>query len=289
MVVNKYTLKNNLSGDTSFSINIPIGTNNGMLGQQELVTRDFINIEVERAVNIIFDYEKVKFLPIKDNKLINNITYNLNFLKDSSSYNTKTSWADIEFVDEDLKLKKNSFIKSFLRLDFYDTDIATNQNLISFITLFPKFSYDDVRLGRIPSASNYYTTFKLGNPLIKRTENGEGFSLFHFKDEVIPTVPKYLYMKATFNNSKSGKSLGFMSTDNPNLEIDKLNKTTIKLPSHNLIDPNVKNNLYTRYILKRDIDGYFYEIDTTYSNNVSYTNNQNINSYEVNLYQISSK
>ena len=37
MVVNKYTLKNNLSGDTSFSINIPIGTNNGMLGQQELL------------------------------------------------------------------------------------------------------------------------------------------------------------------------------------------------------------------------------------------------------------
>lgn len=287
MVVNKYTFKNELSGDTSFSINIPIGNNDGTLGQYEIVTRDFINVEVEKAVNIIFDYEKVKFLPKNNDKLINNITYKLNFLN-GASHNTNTSWADINFVDEDLKFKKNSFTKSFLRLDFYDTDIATNQNLISFITLFPKFSYNDVKIGKIPPASNYYTTFKLGNPLIKRTENGEGFSLFHFKDEVVPTVPKYLYMKATFNNAKTGKSIGFMSTDNPSLPIDELIKTTISLPSHNLINTNIKNNLYTRYILKRDVDGYFYDIDTTYSNNVNYISNQNINSYEINLYQISS-
>ena len=226
MVVNKYTFKNELSGDTSFAINIPIGNNDGMLGQYEIVTRDFINVEVEKAVNIIFDYEKVKFLPKNNDKLINNITYKLNFLN-GASHNTNTSWADINFVDEDLKFKKNSFTKSFLRLDFYDTDIATNQNLISFITLFPKFSYNDVKIGKIPPASNYYTTFKLGNPLIKRTENGEGFSLFHFKDEVVPTVPKYLYMKATFNNAKTGKSIGFMSTDNPSLPIYELIKTTI--------------------------------------------------------------
>ena len=95
-------------------------------------------------------------------------------------------------------------------------------------------------------------------------------------------------MKATFNNAKTGKSIGFMSTDNPSLPIDELIKTTISLPSHNLINTNIKNNLYTRYILKRDVDGYFYDIDTTYSNNVNYISNQNINSYEINLYQISS-
>lgn len=283
MFVNKYTLINNLTGDTSYSINIPMGTNSGMLGQQDVIDRDFIDIEVDKAVNIIFDYEKVKLLPKNGNDLVNNITYKVNFLN-GSTFNTNTNWNDIGFIDEDLKFKKNSFTRSFLRLDFYDSDIATNQNLISFITLYPKFSYNDVKInyktGEIPSAINYKTTFVLGNPLVDRKLNGEGFSLYHFKDEIFPhpLPPKHLYMRATFNNAKTGKSTGLMASNNPSLPIDDLIKSTIGTTN--------KNNLYTRYILTRDVDGYFYEIDTTYSsNNVSY--DPTSKNYTVNLYQIS--
>lgn len=302
MFVNKYVFNNNLTGDTSYNINVPMGTNNGMSGQQIVIDRDFVDIEVDKAVNIIFDYEKVKLLPkvFRKSPLTNidiqNITYKINFLNPITSanptptYNLDTRWADIgdpanKFNDEDLKSKKLAFTKSFLRLDFYDTDIATSQNLITFITLYPKFSYNDVFIGnKIPGAGTYRTTFRLGNPLIDRKENGEGFGLYYFKDEIFPDPlpPKYLYMKATFNNAKDGKSTGLMSTNNPNLSIDKLIETTSQKHASN---PAIKNNLHTRYILKRDTEGYFYEIDLDYSTNVTLSGNE----YTVNLYQISSK
>ena len=48
-------------------------------------------------------------------------------------------------------------------------------------------------------------------------------------------------------------------------------------------NPVLVNNLYTRYVLTRDTEGYYYEIDTNYSNNVTTPNND---TYIVDLYQI---
>jgi len=369
MVVNRYTLNNNLSGSTGHNINLSLSNSNGMVGQKETIDKNFIDIEVKNAVNVIFDYEKVKLLPTKNNILIKEINYNIKLLQTdgiaiiglspitvgatpmvaietSSNHNLKvnnkvvilnkltsifnkefevkqvgdnaslkketifviepttiptatqisdnlnittikkvlTNWGGIGFNDDDLNLRKNFFTKSFLQLDFYDTDMVTNQNLVSAITLFPKLPREF-----IPSAINFQLSFNLGNPIIDKEQNGEGFSLYYFKDEVLPNPlpPKYLYMRATFNNAKTGKSSGFMSTANPNLSIDDLIEPTADDPL-NIITITNKNNLFTRYILTRTNDGYFYEIDTDYSSsNVLY--DASSNSYTINLYEVSSK
>lgn len=369
MFVNRYILNNNTSGSTGHNINLPLNTSDGMLGQQEIIDKDFIDTEVKNAVNVIFDYEKVKLLPVLGSGLIKEITYNINLLQTdgitiiglspitvgttpmvaietSSNHNLNvndkvvilnkltsifnkefevkqvgnnallkketifviepttiptasqiadninitlikkvlTNWASIGFNDDDLKSRKNFFTKSFLQLDFYDSDMVTNQNLMSFISLYPKTANQV-----IPLAMNYKLSFILGNPIIDEGSNGEGFSLYHFKDEVLPNPlpPKYLYMRATFNNAKTGKSNGFMSTINPNLSIDDLIEPTADDPL-NIITITNKNNLFTRYILIRTNDGYFYEIDTEYSsNNVTYDPSNK--SYTINLYEISSK
>ena len=65
MFVKKYKLLKNLTGSAGYNINIPIGNNSGFVGQQDIIEKEFINIEVEKAVNIIFDYEKIKLLPYK--------------------------------------------------------------------------------------------------------------------------------------------------------------------------------------------------------------------------------
>ena len=160
--------------------------------------------------------------------------------------------------------------------------------MISSITLFPKFNNDDIIDDKIPQAINYDLSFKLGNPLTDRNKNGEGFALYHFKDEILPKpLPsKNLYARATFNNAKEGTSTGLMSSDKTTLYIDELiGSTENKLPYG-----SVKNNLYTKYILTRGDTGYFYEIDTMYSNNVTFKRNgttPNItNDYTINLYQI---
>ena len=288
MFVKKYKFVNNLTGDTGYNINVPVGNNSGFVGQQEIIEKDFIDIEVEKAVNITFDYEKVKLLPVHSSTdgLLENITYTVNLLDSTATaFNTSLKWSDIGFNDDDLRFKKKSFTKSFLRLDFYDSDIVSNQNLISFITLFPEFSNEDMTDGSIPQAINYSVSFKLGNTLVDRNRNGEGFALYHFKDEVLPAPlpPKNLYARATFNNAKEGTSTGLMSSDSLTLSIDDLIGSTEGTTN--------KNNLYTKYILTRDATGYYYKIDDTYSNNVAYespttTPSSTTNDYIINLYQI---
>tara|TARA_B100001121_G_scaffold54859_1_gene48367 strand:- start:1466 stop:2338 length:873 start_codon:yes stop_codon:yes gene_type:complete len=287
MFVKKYKFVNNLTGDTGYNINVPVGNNSGFVGQQEIIEKDFIDIEVEKAVNITFDYEKVKLLPVHNTDgILENITYTVNLLDSTATaFNTSLKWSDIGFNDDDLRFKKKSFTKSFLRLDFYDSDIVSNQNLISFITLFPEFSNEDMIGFSIPQAINYSVSFKLGNTLVDRDRNGEGFALYHFKDEVLPNpLPsKNLYMRATFNNAKEGTSIGLMSSDSLTLSIDDLIGSTEGTTN--------KNNLYTKYILTRNATGYYYKIDDTYSNNVAYespttTPSSTTNDYIINLYQI---
>lgn len=276
MRVNTYIIKkndDNLSGD---SINIGITQSPWLTDQDDTIQMDFVDKEVENTINPIFDYEKIKLIPKNNNGICNGLTYRLRL--DIDNYSDTTYWSYVGFVYEDFKFFKNSFTKSYLRLDFFDTDNGLTQRLLSFTTLFPKFNVNDyVNINdEVPQPANYELSFVLGNTLIDRTQNGEGFFLYHYKDEIIPTVPKYLYMRATFFNAKNGTSTRLMSTNQNNLSIDELVKSTE--------DSTNKNNLYTRYKLTRETNGYFYEIDTTYSNNI--INNGKITT--VVLYKISS-
>jgi hypothetical protein len=273
MFVNNYKIRRpHLTGTTELSINIPISQTPWLVNQSDIINTKFIDVEVEAAINPILDYENTRFLPIIDNTpnippylLCDTINYKINML-DSGTYPPDTYWSDVDFVDSDLILRKNSYLKTFLRLDFYDTDIGTNQRLLFFKTIFPETS-------NLPLASNFNLSFTTGNVLINRDLRGEGFFLYYFKEDVIPTVPKYLYMKATFLNAKNGLQTTFMSSDNPNNGIEFLAQEGSGL-------------LYTRYILKREDTGYYYEIDDTYSTNVIKSINSEIN-YTVNLYEIS--
>lgn len=281
MRVNRVQLRQGglASGATEMNINIPLGGVHGLADQTDIIERDFINIEVENSINEVLDYEKVKFLPKFNGNIVNNVVYKVRF-KDTGGNYPVTNWSDAGFVYDDLRFSKNSFFKTFLRLDFFDSDIATSQRLLSFVTLFPKFGQDYYTAnGQIEQPSNIELRFNLGNPLVNREANGEGFSLYHFKDEVLPTVPKYLYMRATFANAKSGKTTRLMGSDVSTLGIDEIARSTIGTTN--------KNNIYIRYRLVREAEGYYYDIDTDYSANgaVVFTNNR----YEITLNEISAE
>lgn len=279
MNVKKYKLiKPNLTNTTGIKLNLPFSQNPYLTGQEDTINRDFVSVEINNSINPIFDYEKVKFLPknLLNNNLSEGILYKLNLLGSDGNYLPNAYWSNLGMSFDDFKFRKNGFVKSFLRLDFYDSDVNSNQRLLFFITLFPKLILNDyLSNGSIPSPSNYDVTFRLGNGLINNNSISEGFGLYYFKDEVIPTVPKALYMRATFVNAKTGRKISFMSNNNPNISIDNLVKTTS--------GTNINNNLHTKYLLKREPSGYYYTIDDEYSNNV--TNNSN--NYVVNLYEIS--
>lgn len=259
MMFVKYKLRVDDIATSGSTINIPIDMKFITIDQAEVVGKDFVDVEVEKAINPIIDYEKTRFILTNTNNVImDNVAYELNFLT-GGTFPSQTYLSHLGFDYDDVKFRKNGFLKSFLRLNFYDTDIPTNQRLISFLTIFCKITKRDVIPIGAPNAglpvgvNMFPVRFILSNPIKDPSGFAEGFYLYHYKDEVNFNLPKELFMRAEFNNAKTGKRTSFITVNTPQTVDDVVDK------------------LHMKYILKRDVTGYYYEIDNTYSTNVIYT------------------
>ena len=298
MLANKFTIKipkiSENTNPTGTTIMLPLTLDVQNVDQSDIIKTKFIDVEVENSINPIVDWEQGRFSPVKDfvsplNNLIDSVTYTLQFLDSSKNFKS-AMYSDAEFTDIDVKNRKNGFKKSFLRLNFYDSDNIAKQKLVAFLIVYPRVDDKFFPISNLPSKS-FFTPpgatpwgtikpanqinleFTVGDSLKDRRKDGEGFFFYYYKDEVSATVPKELFMRATFSNAKTGKVMRLMSTNNK-VYIDKLNTSTNGTTN--------KNNLHTKYILSKDNTGYYYKIDTTYSSNVSILGDI----YEVNLYEI---
>ena len=265
------------SASTATTINIPINMEYQLVDQGELIETVFVAAEVEKAINPILDYEKVRLIPTGStvtSPYVNHITYNVNFVPSGTTVANANTYASIGFTDDDIKFEKHSFTETFLNLSFYDSDNALSQRLVSFITIFSNLTTSDLYPlsattgvpGQPLPAAQVYTNFVLSNPILFPNGFTEGYYLYDYKDTIPIGGFKYLYMRGTFNNAKNGVSTNLMVENKP-------------YPIDDLV-----HKLYTRYILYRNATGYYYEIDTTYQNNASYSGNDVV----INLYQIQS-
>lgn len=274
----KYQIKIPATGVTATTINIPINLEPYIVDQSELINTKFIDVEVEKSINPIFDYEKVRLIPtltgITNNTLtltkVKNVTYNAKFVSSASFPIGQTVYSDIGMVNDDIKFGKKRFESSFLNLSFYDTDRATDQRLLALMDIYPRLSAADIQgpldpTPGLPKAANQIpVSFTLTDPIKNPAGFAEGYHLYHFKDEISIDLPKELYMRARFNNAATGKQTN-MITEGQAFTID-----------------NLVNKLYTRYVLYRNATGYYYVVDDTYSNNIV-TTAQDIT---INLYEI---
>jgi hypothetical protein len=258
-----------------------------IVDNSELIERLFVEAEEQKAVNTILNYDKVRFVPLdKTGKQITHITYNLNFLDASNNMQIPTYYSNVDindpFNNEDIKFERNNFKNSYVKLSFYDSDNAMIQNMVTELDIY-SFLTDSDRYGPLnpppppiiagtPLPANLIPVrFYLSNPYFIYKGYYDGFYLYNYKDEYVINAPKYLYMKGTYYNAKSGKITNLM-TENTKTSIDRL-----------------VNKLYTRYKLYRDTTGFYYVVDDTYSTNVSYsqtTNNTSTSDITINLYQI---
>jgi hypothetical protein len=282
MFANKYTLNiNNFNtGTTAQYINVPMSTQFQIVDNDELINRVFVDTEVENAVNEILDYDRVRYMPLlPSNDLVSSITYDLSLLNANNQYTT--NYGGIGFQYDDVKFRKNSFNNSFLRLSFYDSDDAMVQNLVGFTTLYSRLRTIDLVTGGfgnvagLPKPINDIPiNFTLENPIINKRGFAEGFHLYYYKDVLNIGETKNLYMKASFNNAKTGKSVNLMVKNTPQF-VDKL-----------------VNELYVRIIISRTSTGYYYKFDDTYQGNLTTppitTNNITFvgTSVNVKLYQV---
>ena len=285
MSVNKITINHRqLNTQSGSTMNIPLSMNYQLVDQDEIVQTKFVDFEINNAINVTLDYDRIRLYPVsivgQGTSPIENILYRVHFLNSNNQFDPYSYFGDIGFDNFDIKFRKKAFTNSFLRLSFYDSDIPTNQRLISFITLFPKITPTDYSSGgatpwgTITPVNNLKIQFELGNNLIDRSLNSQGFFIYHFKDEITDTIPKELYMRAEFNNAKNGKTTGLMSTSVTTNTIDNLIVTSQS--------NNNTNNIFTKYILSKVGDNYVYNIDTTYSTNVQVVSND----YIIDLYQV---
>jgi len=266
MLVDRYQIKLPRPESSATTINVPVDLTPQLVDQAEIIDRKFVEVEVENAINPILDYEKVRFLPAKISPTptattvnsviqIQTVTYQINLFdaNNNAYFSPSTTYADAGFDNDDLRFRKNRLIKSFLRLDFYDSDILTDQRLVATMSINPNITYADIQpnISAYPVAQNKQLWFELKNPLTNDEVFGEGFFIYYFKDEVDINLPENLYMRATFSNVKTGVSKGLM-TDSAQVPIDQL-----------------VDQLHTRYVLHRTQTGYFYAIDNQYSNNVN--------------------
>ena len=81
MFVNKIKIAPSLlqSGATHLNIDLPIDMNFQIVDNSELIERVFVDTEVEKAINPIVDYDKVRFVPKNGGNDIKNIYFYLNF------------------------------------------------------------------------------------------------------------------------------------------------------------------------------------------------------------------
>lgn len=253
-------------GDNNF-IKIPISMDFNTMGQYETVNDKFISVETEKAINPIVDYEKVRFTPIlysEDLSSIveaNDMIIKLHFLGDDGNMIIDTKYSDIGFSSDDITYRKNRFTNSFVNMNFYDSDITTNQNLISNTTIFSKISiYDTVPV----KVTTLPVRFILNNPIRKPKGFAEGYYVYNFKSELI--APRVLYMRASFNNASTGVSTIFTSV-NDTLPITE-----------------IMSKLHVKYVLTKTDSGYYYMIDNTYNNTTNVT--ETSEGITLNLYEI---
>jgi hypothetical protein len=282
MFVNKYTLNvNSFSGSaTSQYITVPIDTQYQIVDNAELINRVFVATEVENSINKILDYDRVRYLPLTPtNETVSTLTYDLSLLNDKNQYTTFYGGAG--YQDDDVKFRKNSFTKSFLRLSFYDSDDPMVQNLVGYTTLYSRLRSIDLLSGQtntvasLPKPINDIPiNFTLENPLTNKRGLSEGFHIYYYQDGLEIGQEKYLYVKAIFNNAKTGKSINLMVKDSPQY-VEKL-----------------VHELYTRLIITRTKTGYYYKFDESYQGNSSTPENtlNNItyvkNTVNIKLYQV---
>jgi|688.fasta_scaffold00691_52 hypothetical protein len=272
MYVKKFTINSKSLGSNYFYLPIPAQTEFQIVDNYEVIEEIFVKEQVETSINPISDYEKTRFSPVNSNgNPINTVIYNFNFLNSSNSYSS--FYSDINFTNEELSNRKNSFIYSSVDLLFYDTDNPLTQRLVNKININCLLnSIDFDKDGRVKPANQIQVKFILTNPLVVKNGISNGYFIYDFKNQIAINESKDLYMKAVFKNAKNGKTLNMMVKNSPQY-IDKLVK-----------------ELYTKYKIIRTNTGFKYYIDSTYqgngtalpNNNVSYNNETVI----VNLYQI---
>jgi hypothetical protein len=148
--VNKYQIR--LGSGDNF-IKFPLLSTTSGMGQEDVVNNDFVEKEVEKAINPIIDHDKKRFSPRVGDDDVFRVNYKVNILN-NAVFPEKTTYATEGFENDDIIYQRNNFRYSFLNLLFFDNDEPTKQNYLGNIPLYSRLSRFDLKGDKNLAAGN---------------------------------------------------------------------------------------------------------------------------------------
>jgi len=253
----------NISGT---SVNIPVMLSFTPVDNSELIETKFIKDEVNKTINPIIDHKKIRFFPAdNDWNLIEKLKINLNFYieitpltyqyANPNAFNGPGYYGDIGFTYDDIFCRTDRVINSFLRLNFFDTNISSSNSLLFFNDIFTQIGPDQKNeFNLVLPVEQAPVSFYLGDSVLEPEMIHEGFYVYWYKDLVdeAPNQELEIYATAVYNNAANGETVGMYTVktvDYTNVEAADIN------------GPDGTN--YLKVILKNDNGIYKYRFSGT--------------------------
>lgn len=214
MLVKKYKIAT--KDTTTGSIKIPVFNSVSLNTRQDDGVAKLLSNYKDDNINNIVDFEKIKIYPATGSNLTgvtDSIAFRLHFFNNNTNNwdISTTTINNIGFLADDIKNIRNRIKKTHLLLSFYDSNNVKTQNLLGYSTIF----FDYYKMYETYLTSGYTITgipceFLIENPtLTKNKKSTEGFEIYLYKQDIIKTETKTVFMKAEFNNSSDGTSTLF--------------------------------------------------------------------------------
>ena len=227
-------------------INIPVEIKFDNTGREDGLV-EFQNDVLKDIINGINDFETTRFANSEytTSPTTTEINYQFSFFDPNSNIQTATqsSWSDnylnTGFIDDEVYFFKDSFKKSFFKLDFYDTNETENQR--AYISMILPTQQGLKMLGSIGP-----TPVEIKKPYFVLDYVGadkEGFFIYWLKERDYININEF-YMTAKFFNGKTGEFIRF--TNEPQSIFNGFNKFNF----------NKSQYFYYKVILNYDTYGY---------------------------------
>lgn len=195
----------------SLNLNIGLCNTYEFTDRNSLLLDNYREIEglYDKHINPIQDAELNRYTPFNTEENLNIETIQINLLDENGN---QLFYSDFGFINDDIRLGLNNFIRSFIRLSNYSEIPMAGAELFGFTVIFTQV-FEDQRNpdGMQPlDVSNMPITFKLRKPGSVPQENSEGYYLYWIRDIVNNPELSNLYTVLEFSNAKDGDVIKFI-------------------------------------------------------------------------------
>jgi hypothetical protein len=244
MSVNKYKI---IRASIDKQIDIPIEIKWDSFGQEQDLQK-FQEDTVEKAIGVPKDFELARF---QNKQYVNSfdttLNHNFYFFTGASVTSSITSdWSltynSQGFTNQEIYYTTKPFLKSFFKIDFYDTNQKKTQKNYFTIILPANQSQDELKL-----ISTFLPQVNISIPKYKLdyVKQKEGYFIYWLKSKEFYNLDTF-YVSAKFFNGSTGQFVRMINTNqaDPKITFSKF---------------NFKDEIYFYYKIKLDYSDFTYQ------------------------------